>query len=162
LRWRSVDLARGKLAIEASKTDAGRRLIDLSPWLLEELKLHRAQSKYTAPDDIVFATKNGTPRERRNVSRQILQPAVEAANAMRANPGLPPIAEKVTNHTQRRTFASLLYEAGASPAYVMSQMGHTSAALALEVYARKMERRRDTSDGDLGSSAFLEPESVAS
>jgi hypothetical protein len=36
------------------------------------------------------------------------------------------------------------YEAGASPAYVMAQMGHTSSALALEVYARKMERQRDT------------------
>jgi hypothetical protein len=38
----------------------------------------------------------------------------------------------------------MLYEAGASPAYVMSQMGHTSSALALEVYAKKMERKRDT------------------
>jgi len=44
----------------------------------------------------------------------------------------------------RRTFASLLYEAGASPAYVMSQMGHTRAALALEGYAKKMARRRNT------------------
>jgi hypothetical protein len=26
----------------------------------------------------------------------------------------------------------------------MAQMGHTSSALALEVYARKMERQRDT------------------
>jgi hypothetical protein len=38
----------------------------------------------------------------------------------------------------------LLYEAGASPAYVMAAMGHTSSALALEVYARKMSRDRDT------------------
>jgi hypothetical protein len=38
----------------------------------------------------------------------------------------------------------VLYEAGASPAYVMSQLGHTSSALALEVYARKMQRERDT------------------
>lgn len=28
----------------------------------------------------------------------------------------------------------------------MSQMGHTSSALALEVYARKMERRGDTGE----------------
>jgi integrase len=52
----------------------------------------------------------------------------------------------VTNHTLRRTFASLFYEAGASPAYVMAQMGHSSSALALEVYARKMERQRDTGE----------------
>ena len=44
----------------------------------------------------------------------------------------------------RRTFASLLYEADASRAYVMSQLGHTRSALALEVYAKKMERERDT------------------
>ena len=47
-------------------------------------------------------------------------------------------------HSLRRTFASLLYEAGASPAYVMSQMGHTSASLALEVYAKKMARATAT------------------
>jgi hypothetical protein len=28
----------------------------------------------------------------------------------------------------------------------MAQMGHTSAALALEVYAKKMERQRDTGE----------------
>jgi integrase len=50
----------------------------------------------------------------------------------------------VTNHSLRRTFASLLYEAGATPAYVMSQMGHESSALALEVYTRVMDRKRDT------------------
>ncbi len=46
----------------------------------------------------------------------------------------------------RRTFASLLYESGASPAYVMAQMGHESAALALEVYSKVMERKRDTGE----------------
>ena len=50
----------------------------------------------------------------------------------------------MTNHTLRRTFASLLYEAGASPAYVMAQMGHTDASLALQIYAKAMERSRDT------------------
>ena len=40
----------------------------------------------------------------------------------RPKAGKPPVADGITNHTCRRTFASLLYEAGASPAYVMSQM----------------------------------------
>jgi integrase len=100
-----------------------------------------------APADFVFATKLGTQRKRSNVSRQILEPAIKAANAKRAEGGLAPIQSGVTNHSLRRTFASLLYEAGASPAYVMAQMGHTSSALALEVYARKMERQRDTGAG---------------
>jgi hypothetical protein len=37
-----------------------------------------------------------------------------------------------------------MYEAGASPALVMQSMGHSSAALALEVYSRTVERKRDT------------------
>ena len=86
--------------------------------------------------------------------------------------GVASIASDITNHTLRRTFASLLYEAGASPAYVMSQMGHTSSALALEVYARKMERTRDTGErmdallrgadwAQPGTNAIESPESVA-
>lgn len=41
---------------------------------------------------------------------------------------------------------SLLYEAGASPAYVMAQAGHESAAMALEVYTKVMQRKRDTGE----------------
>ena len=74
----------------------------------------------------------------------MLAAAIKSANARLAEAGRAAIQEGVTNHTLRRTFASLLYEAGASPAYVMAQMGHTSSALALEVYAKKMERERDT------------------
>jgi integrase len=144
LRWRNVDLARGRLTVEASKTDAGRRDVDISPWLLEELKVHRIDATDVDEDDFVFPTRYGTMRKRSNISRQILGPAIKAANEARKKARLSPVQEGVTNHSLRRTFASLLYEAGASPAYVMAQMGHKSSALALEVYAKKMERQRDT------------------
>ena len=39
---------------------------------------------------------------------------------------------------------SLMYEAGATPPEVMDQAGHVSAAMALEVYAKKMTRSRET------------------
>ena len=103
LRWRDVDLASGKLAVADSKTDAGRRVVDVTPMLLDELKLHRADSEQAGPDDLVFGTSRGTPRNRSNI-----------------------------------------YEAGATTAYVMAQMGHTDASLALEVYSKVMERKRDT------------------
>lgn len=145
LRWRDVDLARGLLRVAESKTDAGERVIDVSPLLLDELKVHRADARYDEPSDLVFATRNGTPRNRSNVTRQILHPAIERANEQRGKDGLPAI-DGVTNHSLRRMFASLLYEAGATPAYVMAQMGHESSALALEVYAKVMERKRDTGE----------------
>jgi len=108
------------------------------------LKLHKTKQRDPKPTDLVFPTSAGTLRDRNNVRSRVLAGAIKRANKKRAEEGLLPIQEGVTNHTLRRTFASLLYEAGSSPAYVMSQMGHTSSALALEVYARKMDRQRDT------------------
>lgn len=147
LRWRAVDLARGKLTVEEAKTDAGEgREIDLTPMLLDELKVWKLSARYIEPGDLVFPTSKGTPLHRANISNRILADTIAKADAKLAEAGKPAIQEGVTNHTLRRTFASLLYEAGASPAYVMSQMGHASSALALEIYAKKMERQRDTGE----------------
>ena len=57
--------------------------------------------------------------------------AVERANEELVAAGRPRSRTESRNDSLRRTFASLLYEAGASPAYVMAQMGHKSAGLAL-------------------------------
>src|SRR6185437_8078447 len=81
---------------------------------------------------------------RHNVRARVLDRAIVAANAKLAKAGRPPLQPGVTNHTLRRTFCALLCEAGASPAYAMQQMGHASAALALEIYSKVMERKRDT------------------
>ena len=143
LRWRAIDLAKGTLTVAESKTEAGEgRRIDLTPLLLLELKLHRAAHPDAAPDDLVFPTSKGRSRDRSN-SRGRLRTILKRANATRARQELPPIAH-VTNHTLRRTFASLMYEAGAQPTDVMAQMGHKSSKLALEVYAKRMNRERDT------------------
>jgi integrase len=107
-----------------SKTDAGVREVEVSPVLLETLKLRRAATGEPGLDDLLFPTSRGTAIHRANVSNRVLAATVERANAAPAKVALPPIREHVTNHTLRRTFASLLYEAGASPAYVMAQMGH--------------------------------------
>jgi len=49
--------------------------------LLDELKLQRADSSFTEPDNFVFATSRGTERNRSNITRQILRPAIARANA---------------------------------------------------------------------------------
>jgi integrase len=137
-------LARGRLTVEQSKTDAGTgRTVDVSAMLLDKLKLWKTEH-IAGPDSLVFPTRNGRVQHRANISNRVLAKAIKRANAKLAGAGRPPIQDGVTNHTLRRTFASLLYEAGASPAYVMAQMEHASSALALEVYAKKMERKRDT------------------
>lgn len=138
LRWRAVDLARARLTVERSKTEAGEgRVIDLAPLALDELKVWRASRRDVGDDDFVFPTKTGMQRDRHSVRSRVLLPALARANKARTEAGLRPIAH-VTNHTLRRTFASLLYDAGATTPEVMGQIGHTSAALALEVYSRRL------------------------
>jgi integrase len=55
--------------------------------------------------------------------------------------GSEPLQSRLTPHSLRRTFASLLFAVGEHPPYVMAQMGHTTANLTLAVYAREMDRR---------------------
>ena len=80
-------------------------------------------------------------RSTTNVRRRILARAVQEANAAISEAdGGEPLPAKLTPHSLRRTFASLLFAVG-SPPYVMAQMGHTTASLTLSIYAREMDRR---------------------
>jgi integrase len=142
LRWRSVDLAAARVTVETSKTDSGLRVIgDLNPELVELLKVHRMGARFTGPDDLVFATSTGREKARSSIARQVLRPALDPANKARAKVGRPPI-RRASCHDLRRTFCALAFAAGASPAAVMASLGHSSAALSLEVYARVVAGRR--------------------
>jgi integrase len=146
LRWRAVNLARATIEVESGKTDAASRVVDMSPSLRDEVASHKARSRRTDPDELVFPARNGTVQHRANISNRALAPAIRRANERLVMEGRPPIQEGVTNHTLRRTFCTLLFEAGASPAYAMQQMGHESAQLSLEVYSKVMQRTRDTGE----------------
>lgn len=141
LRWRDVDLAGGWLYVAASKTDAGVRRVDLAPHLLDELKAHRAGSRHSTPSDFVFATSRGTRRDRNTLRTRILYPAIKRANEALERDGRPPIADGVTFHSLRRTYATLMAQEGADQGYTMRQIGHRSAALTLEVYTDVGDRR---------------------
>jgi integrase len=76
----------------------------------------------------------------------VLAKAVEHANKQLAKQRQGPLPDRLTPHSLRRTFASLLFAIGESPPYVMAQMGHTTPNLTLKVYARTVERRDDEPD----------------
>ena len=57
--------------------------------------------------------------------------------------GLPPLPERITPHSLRRTFCSLLCALGETPPVVMGEMGHTDPALALRVYAQVIRYGED-------------------
>jgi integrase len=140
LRWADVDLARGTIVVRASKTDAGMRTVNIVPVLRDELGAYAARAQ-GEPDALVFGSSNGQPQSPSNIRRRVLAEAVKDANVKLAKAKAEPISVKLTPHSLRRTFASLLFAIGETPPYVMAQMGHTTAELTLAVYARQMARR---------------------
>ena len=144
LRWRDVDLAAGRITVPDSKTDAGVREVELQPVLRDELAGYKAGGPGARPESLVFPTATGRRWSQSNVRNRVLAKSIEEANKERAKEELAPLPEGLTPHSMRRTFASVLYALGLSPADVMEQMGHTDPKLALSIYAKAMRR----SDGD--------------
>jgi integrase len=139
LRWRSVDLHHKRLVVEQSKTDAGVRQVDLTLDLLDELLAWRAESTPQGVDSFVFATAGGRARDKDSVRERVLAPVIRRANEDRAKRGLQSLP-KVTPHALRRTYISLMLEAGAPLPYVMDQVGHLDSKTTLEIYAQVQKR----------------------
>ena len=150
LRWRNVNLAAGTLRVPHSKTEAGEREVDLAPDLLEVLQEHKARGPWNLPRDFLFPGKHrDRPRDRRALPR-LIRGAVKRANERLAREGWDPISEEVTFHTLRRTYATLMAELGADPAYTMRQIGHRKASFTLSVYT-DVKARRDAANNRLGA-----------
>ncbi len=143
LRWRDVDLAAGWLHT-GSKTDAGRdRIVKIRGALRDELLTLRAARGSIDQDAYVFATGRGGRMSDDNFRSRVLRAAVGRANENLERADLPPLPDKLTPHSLRRTFCSLLYALGEDPGTVMDEMGHTDPALALRVYRQSMRRGED-------------------
>jgi integrase len=89
----------------------------------------------------VLPTRTGNRRDKDNINARVLKPAIRRANERRAHRGLPPLPAKVTPHTLRRTYISMMFAAGAEIPYVMAQVGHADSKVTLEIYARVLRRR---------------------
>jgi len=142
LRWRDIDLAAGWLMIDDSKTDAGRRRVKIRGALRDEFLAVRAR-RPIKQEGFVFPTRTGGRQSPDNVRSRVLGGALTRANKNLAGDGLPPLPGKITPHSLRRTFCSLLYALGEDPGTVMDEMGHTDPGLALRVYRQAMRRGED-------------------
>jgi integrase len=157
LRWRDVDLAGGWLKVGDSKTDAGRRKVKIRGALRDELLAVRGRHQDAPQAAYVFGTLSGARMGPDNFRNRVLgKPgtivdgerkgaagAVGLATKQLEAEGLAPLPEKLTPHSLRRTFCSLLYALGETPPVVMQEMGHTDPGLALKVYAQSMRRGED-------------------
>lgn len=140
LLWRDIDLSNGRLHVGRSKSQAGMREIDLLPILHTTLADHKAGSDDTDPDDLVFPTGAGGPREKDNLRNRVLEPLLAPTDLLLTARGHPPLPKGVGPHKLRHTFASVLVACGTDPAAVMAQLGHTDPHFTLRTYTHMMRR----------------------
>jgi integrase len=139
LTWAEIDFDDAVVKVRSSlnregvrqepKTRKAIRDVVMMPALARTLAIHRATSRFAAPNDFVFASERGTPLYWRNVARRALQPALR-------NAGLPHLRW----HDLRHTFASLLIAEGANIVYVSRQLGHGSSDITLRCYSHLFDR----------------------
>ena len=138
LERRDVNLVKGTLTVRQSKTDAGVRIVDLTPALRDELAVWLDKSAFRQPGDLVFPTQRGGPDNRNNVRKRLLVKAIEAANPKLVELGIEPIGA-VSPHGLRRTFASLRCAVGDDVAYTAAQLGHV--VFSFKTYTHAVKRR---------------------
>jgi hypothetical protein len=146
LRWRHIDLPTGSLHVIDSKTSAGIRTVDLTEALHEELTLWRAESGHTAPDDYVITTSTGRKHNPSNLRRDVLHPAIDAANVMLAKDGIAPIAGGVAFHVYVVARRACARCAVTTCATHRAGSGTKKRQFTMSVYA-KASKRRDRLSG---------------
>lgn len=143
LRWNAVDLDAGMLRVAATinriggrlvitepKTERSRRVVPLSPAMVDLLRRHRtAQMRERVravnqwqDSGLVFTTELGGPVDPRNLLR-----VIEAAAKQAKLSG-------VGVHTLRHSAASMLLESGVHIKTAADLLGHSSVAITGDLY----------------------------
>lgn len=145
-RLADLDIHTEVLRVDRSKTEAGERDIDLTAYLLGELRPHLADIPRIIgadpnPKTPIFPTRNGTARGSRPIQR-FLPEVVARANKERAKRNKLLIPEGLTPHDLRRTYACLCFWAGRELPYVQAQIGHKDGRMTLDAYAYATKKER--------------------
>ena len=163
LRVEHLDLLRRRITLTDNAVTVGSRVV------VGTLKGHRSRTvsipqfvaselakvcKGKGRDELLWSTAKGEPTKPPASKDSWLSGAVErcmkAADAARAaeaeKSGEPttPVFPRITAHDLRHTYASLAISSGANVLVVQRQLGHTSAAMTLDVYADLFDSDQDS------------------
>ena len=113
--------------LDEPKTLHGNREVPLDQQGIIKEALTRIwnKTKFRKADDFVFATRNGTPTEQRNVLRHLKAAAKKL--------GLP---KEVDFRSFRTMHASLMRRTGARAEVARDNMGHSECPTTLEIYSK--------------------------
>ena len=115
----------------ASRPNRAKRDVILAPALGKSLRERWLASRHKTPSDFVFANTLGRPLDYRKVGENFRQ-AVKQAGLQA--PG------KLTLHSLRHGYASLLIANGLNVVFVSRQLGHANPSITLDVYAHLFQR----------------------
>ena len=114
------------------KTGRRRRIVPLTPELVEMLRGVMLRSRDQSPEAPVFQSRSGTPIDSHNVSNRIFKPLAERL-------GFP-----VTWHAFRRAHSTLAGQLEGIPVEDrVAMMGHSDASMTLYYSIPDTERRRE-------------------
>lgn len=165
LTWRAIDFDRGAVSVVASlqptatgelalmepKTPRSRRVIDIEPRVVANLRRHRAAQEMErrvageawAEHDLVFTTPTGAPLDGRHLIRAWFRPLLNEA-------GLPPIRI----HDLRHSYAPIALALGVHPKVVQEAMGHSTIAVTLDLYSHVVPSLQREAAKEMGTALF--------
>jgi integrase len=135
LRWGRIDFSNSILRVEEScflgrfgspKTRSSRRTVALAPFVIKALLAYRSRLMETNPESLVFSARDGSPRKADQL-RGLLKQACKRAGV-----------REIDFHTLRHTHSTLLHATGTPLKVAQAQLGHSSAAMTLEVYTHAL------------------------
>jgi integrase len=115
--------------INEVKTDASDKVLPVDPDLAHILLSHKARSKFTGPDNYVFANAQSGIRWPESFLKDHIKPA-----AKRAGIG------NVGWHTFRHTYATLLAELDTKPAVQKELLRHANISTTMNVYTQAVQK----------------------
>lgn len=167
LKWRDVDLKRGRLSVgrklyrekgrgmqlAETKTSGSRREVRLAPWVSELLRCHRAgQAELKLHcgagwnrGDLVFVNSNGNGIDPSNLHK--------VWDRTLARLGLP----ELDIHDLRHTVASVLLRRGVHPKKVQALLGHSSIRTTMDRYSHLIPADADQAAEEM--EALFRPDS---
>jgi integrase len=115
------------------KTEAGRREVVLAPAVVRLLRAQWLASAQKGPDDFVFTNSVGRPLDYRHVG-EAFRVAVRRAGVRGDG--------RLSLHSLRHGYASLLIAEGLDVVFVSRQLGHADPGVTLSVYAHLFARAK--------------------
>ena len=161
LRWKHVDFTHDAIRVREAvyegqfgspKTKSSRRDVPMSQPVRKALLAQRGVSAGTDGETLVFACRNGSPLNPKNLLRRVLQPTCREL-------GLPVVGW----HSFRHTHATLLGEVGESLRTAQAILGHSDLKTTLNVYTHAIPESQKRAVGKVADLVFplMFPSSVA-